>query len=108
MEFKYSILQEDISEFENELSKLNKRANSHLARNTVEVKVIKARGRARDILVETPKDEIDMKPEQKKLTKEEKLKMLNKIAGKARFFDAEGLQESDRIANREDGEEDAE
>lgn len=51
-------------------------------------------------------DKINFKPSKEKLTKEEKLKALGNIVGSAKHFSYEGLKESDRIANREDWEED--
>lgn len=51
-------------------------------------------------------DEIVLKPVKKRLTKEEKLALSKELAGSAKHFSSEGLKESDRIANREDWEED--
>ncbi|MCA1322439.1 hypothetical protein LC085_21420 [Bacillus tianshenii] len=57
------------------------------------------------ISVMEEEDEIVMKPVKKRLTKEEKLALSKELAGSAKHFSLEGLQESDRIANREDWEE---
>lgn len=43
-----------------------------------------------------------MKSNDKQLTKEEKLLLIEKLAGSAKRFSLEGLCESDRIVNRED------
>ena len=51
---------------------------------------------------------VEMNPSEKKLTKAEKRELAMKLAGSAKFFSYEGLKESDRIANREDWEEESE
>lgn len=59
------------------------------------------------VTIHTKKGVYDMDQQSpKKLTKEEKLAISNKLAGSAKLFSYEGLKESDRIANREDWEED--
>ncbi|PLR78907.1 hypothetical protein CU633_03495 [Bacillus sp. V3-13] len=55
---------------------------------------------------ETPKEVIRLQPVKKRLTKAEKRALHQKLAGSARHFSLEGLREADRIANREDWEED--
>jgi len=53
---------------------------------------------------ETNKEVIVVKPTKKKLTKEEKLALHKKLAGSAKLFSKAGVEESLRIANREDWE----
>ncbi|MCG3084444.1 hypothetical protein MX569_11465 [Anoxybacillus kestanbolensis] len=46
-------------------------------------------------------DKVILKPERKRLTKEEKLALAEKLAGSADCFSVKGVEESIRIANRE-------
>jgi hypothetical protein len=46
-------------------------------------------------------DEVVIRPEKKRLTKEEKLALSKKLAGSADHFSIEGVEETIRIANRE-------
>lgn len=46
-------------------------------------------------------DKVILKPERKRLTKEEKLVLAEKLAGSADYFSVKGVEESIRIANRE-------
>ncbi len=47
-----------------------------------------------------------MKPQPKRLTKEEKLALHKELAGSAQHFSYKGLKEAINIANREEWEED--
>lgn len=72
----------------------------HYAKTALEIEVISA------VEDQPPKEVIKMKPVKKRLTKEEKRALHKRLAGSAKHFSLEGLKESDRIANREDWEED--
>lgn len=48
-----------------------------------------------------------MKKVEKKLTNAEKRELALKLAGSAKYFSYAGLKEADRIANREEWEQDA-
>ncbi|MFZ3590037.1 hypothetical protein ACOI1C_12335 [Bacillus sp. DJP31] len=50
------------------------------------------------------KEVIEVKPVKRKLSKEEKKALHKKLAGSARLFSKEGVEESLRIANRDDWE----
>jgi hypothetical protein len=83
--------------------------NEILRNNILREHIWKARGRTKfDIQIvaeeETNKGVIIVKPTKKKLTKEEKLALSKQLAGSARLFSKEGVEESLRIANREDWE----
>ncbi|MDN4523936.1 hypothetical protein [Fictibacillus fluitans] len=106
----YIVRPQDLIEFEDVLTDLNNRATSQPSgRGGVVVRVIKSHNRSNPvgIVVEEQKDETNMAPK-KKLTIDEKLQLLNKIAGKAKHYDAETIKESDRIARREDWKDEAE
>lgn len=53
---------------------------------------------------EQMKEVIQVRPEKKKLTKEEKKALYKRLAGSAKLFSKEGVLESLRIANREEWE----
>ncbi|WHY71926.1 hypothetical protein [Fictibacillus enclensis] len=103
----YSIRPQDFTEFENMMTDFSKRATMQPSDKVVEVKVIKTQHAPVAVVIDSKEDD-SMKPEKRRLTVEEKLKLAEKIVGKAKYFDREGLRESDCIANREDWEEDAE
>ncbi|MDF2791912.1 MAG: hypothetical protein K0S80_5014 [Neobacillus sp.] len=53
-----------------------------------------------------PKEVIVVKPVKKKLSVEEKLRLLDELAGSAKRFSPEGVEETIRIANRDYDQED--
>ncbi|WP_041638491.1 hypothetical protein [Anoxybacillus flavithermus] len=53
---------------------------------------------------EQMKEVIQVRPEKKKLTKEEKKALHKRLAGSAKLFSKEGVAESLKIANREEWE----
>lgn len=60
------------------------------------------------ITVIEEEEEVVLKPEKKRLSKEEKLALSRRLAGSAKLFSPEGVEEVIRIANREyDQEEEA-
>lgn len=68
-------------------------------KSTVEIEVITAREE------QTPKEVIRLKPIENPLSKAEKRALHKKLSGSAKHFSYKGLKESDRIANREEWEE---
>lgn len=71
----------------------------YLERNNVEIDVVTT------LEEESAKEVVKLTPVKKTLTKAEKRELHKKLAGSAKHFSLEGLKESDRIANREEWEE---
>jgi hypothetical protein len=88
----------------NEYQEIRKQIR-HRVRQNVEVEIIREPVNPLVTVIEE-EDEVILKPEKKHLSVEEKLKLLDKLAGSADRFSPEGVLETIRIANREFDQED--